>query len=100
MGFAERRAEGIWARRFGRQSIQRAGRERDIARPADDEAIEVDPQARSCTCQMPLGTWLVRPGSVVSSAPRIASTRGKRSSSWFVRARIKIIEILRLAGGC
>jgi len=23
MGFAERRAEGIWARRFGRQSIQR-----------------------------------------------------------------------------
>ena len=25
MGFAERRAEGIWARRFGRQSIQRAG---------------------------------------------------------------------------
>jgi len=24
-GFAERRAEGIWARRFGRQSIQRAG---------------------------------------------------------------------------
>jgi hypothetical protein len=26
MGFAERRAEGIWARRFGRQSIQRAGR--------------------------------------------------------------------------
>jgi len=25
MGFAERKAEGIWARRFGRQSIQRAG---------------------------------------------------------------------------
>jgi hypothetical protein len=25
MGFAERRAEGIWARRFARQSIQRAG---------------------------------------------------------------------------
>ena len=25
MGFAERRAEGIWARRFGRQGIQRAG---------------------------------------------------------------------------
>jgi hypothetical protein len=25
MGFAERRAEGTWARRFGRQSIQRAG---------------------------------------------------------------------------
>ena len=25
MGLAERRAEGIWARRFGRQSIQRAG---------------------------------------------------------------------------
>ena len=25
MGFAERRAEGIWARRLGRQSIQRAG---------------------------------------------------------------------------
>src|SRR5271170_5596826 len=25
MGFAERRAEGIWARRFGRHSIERAG---------------------------------------------------------------------------
>jgi hypothetical protein len=25
MGFAERRAEGSWARRFGRQSIQPAG---------------------------------------------------------------------------
>ena len=54
MGFAERRAEGIWARRFGRQSIQRAGclflpafrrvtAARDLAGLVEPLAIHLDP---------------------------------------------------------
>ena len=47
MGFAERRAEGIWARRFGRQSIQRAGclipSSHDLACLVEPLAIHLDP---------------------------------------------------------